>query len=65
MSWQASHQPCCSHVPQEHRFVVGPGYKHIAFGREGYAEDIVMMADQRQVKTLPCSDIPKADDLVV
>lgn len=81
VSRQAPHQPAGPGIPQEHGFVEATGGEDVPLGREGKADDVVVVAEQRRHGTggtlLSAGDafgaelgatgdpIPEADGLVV
>lgn len=66
MRWQTPHQPACPNVPQEDGLVVAAAGEDIAFGREGEAVDVVVVAEKwGGLHRSPRDPVPEANGLVV
>lgn len=52
-------------VPEVDCFVVGAGDEHVAFGAEGYAVDVVVVADERRGVGKSRGRVPESYALVV
>lgn len=76
MSWETSHQPTGSHVPQEHSFIIRSTSQDISFGRKCQTVNIVVVTLQRRHLLASCrpsssslgsssDSIPESDGLVV